>query len=200
MALWGGHFPNVAQARFLVAAGLHDPLIAMLTRIGTLEGAGANIRLLKPENLRGPLTEDIRGTALDHLGRGLFRPTVATRRAGKRRPAIVTCGSWRGDIAFDGSPPDVDVKALLSRIGFGAPASGAPPARRWPADIAPELEMMVTLMIKVLFVEVSAFHTFAWAEAWLSDPDLVAGDGLAGRLVGYIRATGPQGRRGDDYV
>jgi hypothetical protein len=43
-------------------------------------------------------------------------------------------------------------------------------------------------MIRVLFIEVSAFHTFRWAEAWLSDADLVAGDGEAARLVSYIRA------------
>jgi hypothetical protein len=57
-----------------------------------------------------------------------------------------------------------------------------------PADIDSQLEFMVVLMIRVLFIEVSAFHTFRWAEAWLSDPDLVAGDGAAGQLVTYIRA------------
>ena len=43
-------------------------------------------------------------------------------------------------------------------------------------------------MLRVLFIEISAFHTFRWAETWLSDPDLVAGDGEAARLVSYIRA------------
>ncbi len=43
-------------------------------------------------------------------------------------------------------------------------------------------------MIRILFIEVSAFHTFRWAEAWLSDTNLVAGDGEAARLVSYIRA------------
>ena len=43
-------------------------------------------------------------------------------------------------------------------------------------------------MIRVLFIEVQAFHTFAWAEDWLSDTDLVAGDGRAAELVSYIRA------------
>jgi hypothetical protein len=43
-------------------------------------------------------------------------------------------------------------------------------------------------MIRVLLIEISAFHTFAWAEDWLSDPDLVAGEGEAARLVSYIRA------------
>jgi hypothetical protein len=40
----------------------------------------------------------------------------------------------------------------------------------------------------VLFIEVQAFHTFAWAETWLSDTDLVAGDGRAADLVSFIRA------------
>ena len=48
--------------------------------------------------------------------------------------------------------------------------------------------MMVTLMIRVLFIEISAFHTFAWAEAWMSDTELVAGDGEAATLVSFIRA------------
>ena len=43
-------------------------------------------------------------------------------------------------------------------------------------------------MVRVLFIEISAFHTFAWAEAWLSDDELVAGDGEPARLVSYIRA------------
>ena len=48
--------------------------------------------------------------------------------------------------------------------------------------------MMVSLMVRVLFIEISAFHTFAWAEEWMSDTELVAGDGEAARLVSYIRA------------
>jgi hypothetical protein len=43
-------------------------------------------------------------------------------------------------------------------------------------------------MVGLLFIEVSAFHTFAWAEAVLSDRDLVAGDGEAAALVSYVRA------------
>ena len=39
-----------------------------------------------------------------------------------------------------------------------------------------------------MFIEISAFHTFAWAEAVLSDTDLVAGDGEAAELVRCIRA------------
>ena len=69
---WQRSYPNVDQARFLVRAGVPEPLMATLTRIGTVEGYGANIRLLKPKDLQRHFVEDVRGTAIDHLGGGLF--------------------------------------------------------------------------------------------------------------------------------
>ena len=77
---------------------------------------------------------------------------------------------------------------MLARMGFGPGRLGADAARLLPDDIPHELEMMVSLMVRVLFIEISAFHTFAWAEEWMSDTELVAGDGEAARLVSYIRA------------
>jgi hypothetical protein len=47
---------------------------------------------------------------------------------------------------------------------------------------------MCSIMVKVLLIEVQAFHTFAWAEDWLADPHLVAGEGRAAELVSHIRA------------
>ena len=46
-----------------------------------------------------------------------------------------------------------------------------------PDDIAFELESLIERMVRLLLIEISAFHTFAWAEDVLSDRDLVAGDG-----------------------
>jgi hypothetical protein len=92
------------------------------------------------------------------------------------------------DIAFERSCDELDIEAMLARMGFGQNAGGAKAARLLPETIAPELEMMVSLMIRVLFIEISAFHTFAWAEEWMSDTELVAGEGEAARLVSYIRA------------
>jgi hypothetical protein len=43
-------------------------------------------------------------------------------------------------------------------------------------------------MLGLLFIELSAFHTFAWAEELLSDDDLVAGEGLAAQIVSFIRS------------
>src|SRR5437879_7804235 len=48
--------------------------------------------------------------------------------------------------------------------------------------------MMLRRLVCVHFIEVSSFHTFAWAEEVLSDTGLVAGDGRAAELVRFIRA------------
>jgi len=186
---WGTHYPNEAQARFLIGAGVPEPLIATLTRIGTVEGYGANIRLLKPSKLQRHFVEDIRGTAIDHLGRGLFEAHGRDEAGWEEEAGHKDMWFAARDIAFGQPPPDLDVEAMLARMGFGqGGASGLDAPRLLPADIDGDLELIVTLMIRVLFIEVSAFHTFRWAEAWLSDPDLVDGDGEAAKLVGYIRS------------
>src|SRR5690242_4483280 len=40
---WPPHFPNVAQAKYLIAHGVCEPIMATLTRIGTVEGFGGYI-------------------------------------------------------------------------------------------------------------------------------------------------------------
>jgi hypothetical protein len=78
-------------------------------------------------------------------------------------------------ITTAGSPPDAAVvreRMLAARV-FD--------------DLDLALEVMIQRMIAILLIEISAHHVFAWAEELLADPDLVAGDGEAARLVGYIR-------------
>jgi hypothetical protein len=189
MELWGHHFPNVDQARYLISVGVPEPLIATLTRIGTVEGYGANIRNLKPSNLQRFFDEDIRGTAVDHLGAGLFEAHGRDEAGWELEAGHKDMWFAARDIAFEDRSADVDIEAMLGRMGFGPQGRDASEVvRLLPADIDVQLEFMVALMIRVMFIEISAFHTFRWAEAWLSDPDLVAGDGAAGRLVSYIRA------------
>ena len=94
------------------------------------------------------------------------------------------------DIAFESPTANVDVEKMLARMGFGQGGAGDPLGfdRLLPADVDHNLELVAMLMIRVLLIEVQAFHTFAWADAWLSDASLVAGDGAAAALVSYIRA------------
>jgi hypothetical protein len=188
VAWWERSFPNVEQARFLIRAGVPEPLMATLTRIGTVEGYGANIRLLQPKGLQRHFVEEIGGTAIDHLGRGLFEAHGRDEAGWDEEAGHKDMWFAARDIAFDRSCEELDIEAMLARMGFGTGRPGAEAARLLPAAIAPELEMMVSLMVRVLFIEISAFHTFAWAEEWMSDTDLVAGDGEAARLVSFIRA------------
>ncbi len=184
---WERSFPNVEQARFLIRAGVPEPLMATLTRIGTVEGYGANIRLLQPKGLQRFFVEDIEGTAIDHLGRGLFEAHGRDEAGWDEEAGHKDMWFAARDIAFERSCDELDIDAMLARMGFG-PSGSAAAARLLPDDIPHELELMVALMVRVLFIEISAFHTFAWAEDWMSDTDLVAGDGAAARLVGHIRA------------
>jgi hypothetical protein len=188
MDTWPAHFPNLEQAAFLLRSGVPEPLIATLTRIGTVEGYGANIRLLKPSNLQRFFVEDIRGTATDHLGQGLFEAHGRDEAGWEEEAGHKDMWFAARDIAFDSPPADVDIDAMLTRMGFGTGVPSAAVERRLPDSIDASLEFMVALMIRVLFIEVSAFHSFKWSEAWLSDTDLVAGEGAAARLVSYIRA------------
>jgi hypothetical protein len=186
---WERSFPNVEQALLLIRAGVPEPLMATLTRIGTVEGFGANIRLLKPKEMQRHFVEDIRGTAIDHLGGGLFEAHGRDEAGWDEEAGHRDMWFAARDIAFERPSEDLDIEAMLARMGFGQgrPGSNDSP-RLLPDDIPVELEMMVSLMVRVLFIEISAFHTFAWAEEWMSDTDLVAGDGAAARLVSHIRA------------
>lgn len=187
---WPENFPNVAQARHLIKAGVPEPLIATLTRIGTVEGFGANIRFLQPGDMQVHFEEDIRGTGIDHLGKGLFEAHGRDEAGWEEEAGHKDMWFAARDLAFEHPTTKIDIDAMLERMGFGqsGPPGGALDKRLLPDDIDLNLELIATLMIRVLLIEVQAFHTFAWADAWLSDPDLVAGDGKAADLVAYIRA------------
>ena len=191
---WPGTYPNVAQARLLLANGAREPIIAQLTRIGTVEGFGANIRYLAPADMQPFFADDIRGTATAHLGRGLVEAHARDEAGWEDRAGHDTMWFAVRDIAFE-HPLTGDMTArLLERLGFQGPAASEDERRaRFQAmrsfpELDTGLEILLTTMIRVLFIEIKAFHVFAWAEELLSDRDLVAGDGEAARLVSCIRA------------
>ncbi len=189
LSTWPDHYPNLAQARFLLRKGVHEPLIATLTRIGTVEGFGANIRHLPAQNLQRFFVESIEGTATAHLGHGLFEAHGRDEAGHEAEAGHQDMWFAARDIAFEGRSAEVDLEAMLKRLGLGQGSGpGGAVSRQLPADIPMSLERIAALMIRVLLIEVSAFHTFAWAERWMDDDALAAGDGEAARLVSYIRA------------
>jgi hypothetical protein len=195
---WPGHYPNVAQARFLIESSVPDPIVATLTRIGTVEGFGGMIRHSAIPDLARVVDEDVRGTALAHLGSGLFEAHARDEAGFDDEGGHEHMWFAARDIAFENPVTDDQRALMLERMGIVPPGGGkvdlaalraaALANRQWPDDVDFDLEILITRMVRLLLIEISAFHTFAWAEELLADPDLVAGDGEGARLVSYIRA------------
>src|SRR5260370_18178499 len=99
------------------------------------------------------------------------------------------------DVAFEHPVTEDETARMLERMGIGGGGPTPDPQRIRRqmeeasvfADLDLDFEMVIQRMINILLIEISAFHTFAWAETVLSDADLVAGDGAAATLVSYIR-------------
>lgn len=190
---WPSHYPTVEQARFLLGHGVREPIVATLTRIGTVEGFGSMIRHAPVPDLQRCLVEDVRGTAAAHLTRGLYEAHARDEAGFGDEGGHRQMWFAARDVAFEHPPTEDETELMLQRMGLARPAGGRPgpaqpPPRLLPADLHPDLEPLIERMARLLLIEVSAFHTFAWAEEVLADGDLVAGDGEAARLVSYIRA------------
>ena len=188
---WPEQFPNVAQTKLLLRHGVREPAIASLTRIGTVEAFGSMLRLLPTPDWQATFDEDVRGTAIDHIGRGLFEAHARDEAGFEDEAGHDHLWFAARDIAFEHPVTEDQRELMLARMGLAGPARGAAPVlppRVLPDDVDHLVEIVVGRMINLLFIEISAFHGFAWAEEVLADTDLVAGDGEAARLVSYIRA------------
>jgi hypothetical protein len=192
---WPSTYPNVAQSRFLLEAGVREPMISTLTRIGTVEGFGAMIRHAVVADRQRFFVESIEGTAIEHLDRGLFEAHARDEAGWEEEYGHQHMWFAARDVAFEHPVTEDQTALMLERMGIttgGAPPDPEAVRRRMLAarvfdGLDPAFEMMIQRMIAILLIEISAHHAFAWAEELLADPDLVAGDGAAARLVAYIR-------------
>jgi hypothetical protein len=193
---WPGTYPNVAQAKCLIAAGVPEPIIATLTRIGTVEGFGAMIRYSVLPDFQSCFEEDARGTALAHLGGGLFEAHARDEAGWEEEGGHKQMWYAARDVAFEDPVTEDQTALMLERMGI--PTQGGTPdaeairrqlmSRLLFEDVDANLQFLIDRMANLLLIEVSAYHTFAWAEEVLSDTELVAGEGQAARLVSYVRA------------
>jgi hypothetical protein len=195
---WPESFPNVDQSKLLLRHGVAGPTITSLTRIGTVEGFGGMLRMLPTPDFAGCFAEDIEGTAIAHIDGGLFEAHARDESGFGDQAGHDRMWFAARDIAFDDPATDDLTARMLERMGIDNRPKSADQIRRMqraalagralPADIDFTLEVVVSRMISLLLIEISAFHGFRWAEAVLSDTELVAGDGEAATLVSYIRA------------
>ncbi|MCB1004706.1 MAG: hypothetical protein R2699_13135 [Acidimicrobiales bacterium] len=195
---WPRSFPNVEQTKFLVRHGITEPTIAALTRIGTVEGFGAMMRFLPLPDFQTLFVESIEGTATEHIPKGLFEAHARDEAGWEAEAGHNTMWFAARDIAFENPVTEDMTQQMLTRMGIIPPSGGAPDMNKirqmmeanrvLPSDIPLEFEGVLGRMIGLLFIELSAFHGFTWAEGVLSDTDLFAGEGEAARIVSYIRA------------
>ena len=195
---WPENYPNVPQAKFLISEGITDPISATLTRIGTVEGFGAMIRYSMFPDLQRCFEEDVRGTATWHLERRLYEAHARDEAGFEDEGGHKQMWFAARDIAFENPVTEDQTQLMLERMGFtGTPGGGVPDqdairkmilGNRTFEDIDPYLEALLWRMTRLLLIEISAFHVFAWAEEVLADTDLCAGEGDAARLVSYIRS------------
>jgi len=196
LASWPGTYPNAAQARHLIASSVPEPIISTLTRIGTVEGFGAMIRYSVLPDFQSCFEEDTRGTAMAHLAGGLFEAHARDEAGWGEEGGHKQMWYAARDVAFDSPVTEDQTAVMLERMGI--PVQGGAPdpeamrrqlmSRLLFDDIDPNLQLLIDRMANLLLIEVSAYHTFAWAEEVLSDTALVAGEGEAARLVSYVRA------------
>jgi hypothetical protein len=196
---WPPNYPNVAQAKSLLRSGVPGPVISTLTRIGTVEGFGSLIRHSVIPDLTRCFDEDIRGTAAAHLGNGLYEAHARDEAGHDDEGGHRQMWFAARDIAFESPVTEDETALMLERMGIATPGSGGKvdPGRMraqlaanrvMPDDVDLDLEVLVERMVRLLLIEISAFHTFAWAEEVLADTELVAGDGEAADIVSYIRS------------
>lgn len=192
LSAWPENYPNVAQAKYLISEGVTQPIVSILTRVGTVEGFGAFLRYSPIPKLQRCFDEDISGTSMSHLGGGLYEAHARDEAGFEDEGGHKQMWFAARDIAFDHPVTADETERMLARMGIGQPGGGplAAVAGLKPQEIPEingELEMLINRMASLLLIEISAFHVFAWAEEVLSDTDLIGGDGLAARLVSYIR-------------
>ena len=176
------HYPNYPQAKLLLQEGVRDPITRSLTLISIVEGFGARIRDLALPDLRREVVEDIAGTALAHLGGGLFeahaRDEAGWRDQGGHKQM------WEAARDLGLAKPEIPDDVLLAMMG----GNGRGERRRLFPELAPRLEESIAFLANVMIVEIFAEDVFEWAKALLGDPEVSAEPAGAPALVAHIQA------------
>src|SRR5205814_5317177 len=90
------------------------------------------------------------------------------------------------DVAFEHPLTEDQTQVMMDRM-FGYSAAAAASADPVNPDVDQSLELLIQSMARLLLIEISAYHVFAWAEEVLADTEVVAGEGEAAQLASYIR-------------
>jgi len=159
-----GHFPTVAQQKFLLANGFGQTLWDSLTVTGVIEARGRALVENVAPDFQDIVVEDISGTCTGHLNRGLLVAhgldeggNPATGEGGHDSMWFAVRDMLFGKNAF----PMPAIPESLSRPELG----------RLMPQIPPQFEQWILLLMNVLMIEVRAENFFSFCTAVMRDPD-----------------------------
>ncbi len=182
--LAGTRLPNDAQQRLLIENGISRPFWNALTITGKIEGRGRMIATMPFPDLQALVVEDLSGTALGHLRKGLLKAHGVDEGGEPDRGIGGHDVMWfvARDLAFGaGAYPDVEPPASIAR----------PDAERRMPEIDMPFEMALGFLMNLLVIEFRAELGFASSQALFRAPGLFperrAEAQLAAEIVERIR-------------
>ncbi|MFQ5696662.1 MAG: hypothetical protein ACE5IL_00055 [Myxococcota bacterium] len=177
------HYPSVEQARLLLQEGISAPIVRSLTVISIVEGFGAIIRDAPVPDWSEALVEDVGGTALAHLGSGLFEAHARDEAGHRDQGGHKQMWEAARDLALD--KPEIPGDVLLRMM-----SGGGPRPRREPLfpNLAPRVEELIAMLTSIFVIEIFAENVFGWGEELLGDPEVSCEPEAARAMVSYIRS------------
>ncbi len=175
-------YPNLAQAKLLLRAGVREPIVRALTIISIVEGFGAMIRDVRVPPLESLFVEDLEGTALAHLTKGLFEAHARDESGYRAEGGHKQMWEAARDEALEN--PKIPGDVLMRIMGRRQKREKTGPI--FP-EIDPKLERMLAFMSQVMVIEIFAEGTFEWGIGLLSDPEISASPKAAGEMVRFIQ-------------
>lgn len=161
-----GNFPNVAQERLLLEAGLGQFFWNSLTVTGVIEARGKALATTEMPDVQDIVVEDVSETTLGHLRKGLFEAHGWDEGGGDPRTPDLGAhdAMWfavRDAVFGKDAYPLPEVPESISR-----PEA----ATRELPQLAPQFEGLIKMMMNVLLIEVRAESFFSFCCEVLRDP------------------------------
>jgi hypothetical protein len=167
--LAGIRYPSAAQSKFLLQEGLGQTFWNNLTITGHIEARGRVLAEMKFPDFQRVVVEDIGGTALGHLHKGLLEAHGLDEGGQPEEGIGGHDAMWFAlrDLAFgEVSYPEPAVPENIARPESEEPA--APPIENAYARV-------IYFLLNLLLIEFRAERSFALAQSLLLDPDLFPG-------------------------
>jgi hypothetical protein len=159
-----GHFPTVAQQKFLLDHGLGQTLWDSLTVTGTIEARGKRLATATAPDFQSIIVEDISETTTGHLNKGLLRAHGLDEGGDDDAGEGGHDAMWFAvrDMLFGKNAyPIPEIPLSLSRPELG----------RLMPQIPVDHESWILLLANVLMIEVRAENFFRFCTAVMRDPE-----------------------------